>query len=279
MRKGYGFPYDSIGTSPDSSPDTLKDPPPLPSSRIDTSASQLSLRPKGTSRHGHLFQNRYKSIVCEEDAYFKELIRYIHLNPVRAGIVTDIPELDRYRWCGHGVIAGCTKNDWQDRDYVLRWFGKGAGEAKRAYHRYVEKGLGQGNRPELVGGGLIRSMGGWSKVVSMRRLGLKEQSDDRILGSGDFVNEIVGEADLNVRQRFLDHERAERIQKDIREQCRKQGANIEELRAGSRRPEVSRLRRRIAMGLLEEYGVPMAEIARLVGVTTSAISKMVRRSG
>jgi len=116
-------------------------------------------------------------------------------------------------------------------------------------------------------------------VVSMRRLGLKEQSDDRILGSGDFVNEIIGEADLNVRQRFSDHEHAERIQKHIRDQCREQGANIAELRAGSRRPEVSRLRRRIAMGLLEEYGVPMAEIARLVGVTTSAISKMVRRSG
>jgi hypothetical protein len=90
-------------------------------------------------------------------------------------------------------------------------------------------------------------------VVSMRRLGLKEQSDDRILSSRDFVNEIVWEADLTVRQRFSDHERAERIQKHIREQCREQGANIEELRAGSRRPEVSRLPWRIAIGLLEEY--------------------------
>ena len=104
-------------------------------------------------RHGHLFQNRYKSIVCEEDAYFKELIRYIHLNPVRAGTVKGLAELDQYQWCGHGVVTGHAGNEWQDRDYVLSWFGKREGDARRAYRRYVEEGLGQGRRPELVGGG------------------------------------------------------------------------------------------------------------------------------
>ena len=158
------------------------------------------------------------------------------------------------------------------------WQRGGRGEARVS--QICGKRTGPGESSRTGGGaGLIRSMGGWSEVVSISRLGLKEKSDDRILGSGDFVNEIVGEADLNVRQRFSDHERAERIQKHIREQCREQRVNVEELRAGSRRPEVSRLRRRIAMGLLEAYGVPMAEIARLVGVTTSAISKIVRRSG
>jgi len=77
------------------------------------------------SRHGHLFQNRYKSIICEEDIYFKELIRYIHLNPLRAGLVKSMTKLDWYRWCGHAVILGRIKNEWQDREYVLRWFGKG----------------------------------------------------------------------------------------------------------------------------------------------------------
>ena len=50
-------------------------------------------------RHGHLFQNRYKSIVVEEDAYFQELVRYIHLNPLRAGVIDSIYKLERYRWC------------------------------------------------------------------------------------------------------------------------------------------------------------------------------------
>jgi hypothetical protein len=81
-------------------------------------------------RHGRLFQNRYKSIVCEEDNYFKELVRYIHLNPFRANMVETPAKLERYRWCRHGVVLGRQENDWQDRDYVLKWFGKKHGEAK-----------------------------------------------------------------------------------------------------------------------------------------------------
>ena len=55
-------------------------------------------------RHGHLFQNRYKSILCEEDPYLLELVRYLHLNPLRAKIVPDLDGLDSYRYAGHRVI-------------------------------------------------------------------------------------------------------------------------------------------------------------------------------
>jgi REP element-mobilizing transposase RayT len=55
-------------------------------------------------RHGQLFQNRYKSILCQEDLYLKELVRYIHLNPMRAKLVSDLKALDRYRWCVIGKI-------------------------------------------------------------------------------------------------------------------------------------------------------------------------------
>ncbi len=71
-------------------------------------------------RHGHLFQNRYKSIVCEEEPYFKQLVRYIHLNPLRAKLVESFAKLNSYRWCGHSVVVGIEKNHWQDRDYVLK---------------------------------------------------------------------------------------------------------------------------------------------------------------
>jgi hypothetical protein len=60
----------------------------------------------------------------------KELVRYIHLNPLRANIVENLAKLDSYRYCGHSVLMGKVKNDWQDRDYVLKWFGTKEGEAK-----------------------------------------------------------------------------------------------------------------------------------------------------
>ncbi|UCF83876.1 MAG: transposase, partial [Desulfobacteraceae bacterium] len=78
------------------------------------------------------------------------------------------------------------KYECQDRDYVLSWFDKKAGEAKRAYRKYVKEGIVQGRRPDLVGGGLIRSLGGWSEVLSLRSEKERVLSDERILGSGDF---------------------------------------------------------------------------------------------
>lgn len=61
-------------------------------------------------RSGHLFQNRYKSVVCEKDPYLLELIRYIHLNPLRAKVVTDLKALDEYPWTGHSILLGKRKN-------------------------------------------------------------------------------------------------------------------------------------------------------------------------
>ena len=57
-------------------------------------------------RYDHLFQNRYKSIVCQEDVYLKELVRYIYLNLLRAGLVRDLKELNRNPWSGYSALAG-----------------------------------------------------------------------------------------------------------------------------------------------------------------------------
>ncbi len=74
-------------------------------------------------RHGQVFQNRYKSILCQEDAYLKELVRYIHLNPLRARLVNDLKGLDKYPFSGHSVLMGKKKLGWQDADYVLKLYG------------------------------------------------------------------------------------------------------------------------------------------------------------
>ena len=78
-------------------------------------------------RCGHLFQNRYKSILCEEDPYLLELVRYIHLKPIIAKLVDDYRALSKYAYCGHRVILGGQKQDWQDMEYVLGLFGVSTG--------------------------------------------------------------------------------------------------------------------------------------------------------
>ena len=146
-------------------------------------------------RHGKVFQNRYKSILCQEDVYLKELVRYIHLNPLRAKLVLNLAELERFPWSGHGVLTGRLKQDWQDSEYVLSLFGHKVGEARRRYRAYIEKGVGMGRRPEFTGGGMIRSVGGWDAVKAMRRGQLRLKGDERILGDSDFVENVLKYAD------------------------------------------------------------------------------------
>jgi REP element-mobilizing transposase RayT len=131
-------------------------------------------------RIGHLFQNRYKSILCQEEPYRLELVRYIHLNPLRTKQVGSFKRLDWYRCSGHSAVMGNRPNDWQAADAVLRFFGKSASSARRQYRRFVEQGIALGRRPERSGGGLIRSLGGWAAVKSMRRARESVKSDERI---------------------------------------------------------------------------------------------------
>jgi len=164
-------------------------------------------------RSGHLFQNRYKSVVCEEDPYLLELIRYIHLNPLRAKLVQGLKELDKYRWTGHSAILGKRKNPLifylpsnkkrekpekslaeKTIEDVLLYFGDKLGEARRRYRQFVKNGVDQGSRPELQGGGLVRSAGGDKRGLLGRKKQVREKGDERILGSGDFVNEALSKA-------------------------------------------------------------------------------------
>lgn len=222
-------------------------------------------------RNGHLFQNRYKSIVCEEDPYLLELVRYIHLNPLRAKIVKNLGELDHFPWGSHSVLMGKQKNEWQEKEYVLGRFGKERSEAIRAYRKFIEEGVAQGRRPELTGGGLIRSLGGWSRVLALRKTGERAEHDVRVLGGGDFVVGILSEAEKNLKRQIRNRKDKDRVDRIIRKQCKEANIREEELRAGGKRREVTKVRREIAYRLSREMGLSLAEIARQLGVGTSAI--------
>ena len=154
-------------------------------------------------RHGHLFQNRYKSILCQEDLYLLELVRYIHLNPLRAGIVEELKGLDTYPYCGHYALMGKTEPGFQDVDYILNLFGGKVLEARRHYLEFVKKGVAAGRRPDLTGGGLVRSAGGWSALRAMRNCESRMKGDERILAQGDFVETVLKAAQENLDRKSM----------------------------------------------------------------------------
>jgi putative transposase len=223
-------------------------------------------------RSGHLFQNRFKSTICEEEPYFLEFVRYIHLNPVRARLVETIDDLDSYRWSGHRVLIGRVANSWQDCEYVLTWFGKTKKAATRAYRKFMEAGLSQGKRIDLDGGGLLRSLGGPTERGKDRVF-----ADERILGTGEFVKELLGAADERRRHCLSIIERMERMKQTIAERCGAEGIEVGAIMGGSRANPIPRLRSELAAHLVEELGISYAEVARHLGVSPSAITRMLSR--
>ncbi|MFZ0613832.1 MAG: transposase, partial [Desulfobacterales bacterium] len=145
-------------------------------------------------RSGHLFQNRYKSVLCQEETYLLELVRYIHLNPLRAKLVKDLSELDKYPYSGHRVLMDKGNHPWQDAEYVLKRFGRTTTVARRKYREFVAGGIAAGKRPDLVGGGLVRSMGGWAAVKALRKAKVYMKGDEWILGDSDFTEQVLGQA-------------------------------------------------------------------------------------
>jgi len=117
-------------------------------------------------RAGHLFQGRYKAVLVDGDSYLLELVRYIHLNPVRCGMVNDPEE---YPWSSHKAYLGKEFLSWLTTDWLLGHFGKSLAKARSGYRAFVMDGLGEEYRPEFHGG----------------------QEDPRLLGDDGFVDKCL----------------------------------------------------------------------------------------
>lgn len=229
-------------------------------------------------RHGQLFQNRYKSIICQEDAYLKELVRYIHLNPLRAKIVSDISELNTYAYCGHSAIMNKKKRSWQDIGYVLSYFGKSLREARKRYRQYVESGIEEGRRPELVGGGLIRSMGGWKAVKGARLSGQdRMKGDHRILGDSAFVMEVLAEAEEKFERFYELKSKGYDLDTVVQKVCRIFRVEPDEIYSKSRQKIRAEARGLYCYWAVVELGYSLADLARLLGMTGQGVGYAVRR--
>ncbi len=277
-------------------------------------------------RSGHLFQNRYKSIVCEEDTYLLELIRYIHLNPIRAGVVTDLKELDQYPWAGHSAILGKMKNPLMPKqsninsirhsytaryaghidhtgverevhlpgqfssmsspggnqkylaektiEDVLLYFGRNFSMARKRYRRFVKQGVDQGSRPELQGGGLVRSAGGEKIGLLGRGKEEREQFDQRILGSGEFVANVLKDANEILEKRVKYNISIADL---IYRVCSKFDIEAGDLISKNRKRQLSQARAVICYLAINELGYTGVQIGKELKMSGRGVSRCVER--
>ncbi|MFO7738871.1 MAG: transposase [Desulfatiglandaceae bacterium] len=229
------------------------------------------------NRYGHLFQNRFRSILCQEDSYLLELVRYIHLNPIRAGLVSEYKNLSWYAYCGHAAIMGRRKVDWQDTDYVLGFFGNKEAGARIEYSRFVRVGIEQGRRPDLTGGGLLRSHGGWTRVKLLRDTGDYQKGDERILGDGQFVKEVLAKAEEGFKERYQLKAKGYNLEKLIKRVAEITDVTPEQIKDGRRDAKRTKARSILCYWATEKLGLAQSQLALILNRTQSAIVYAVRR--
>jgi putative transposase len=197
-------------------------------------------------RSGHLFQGRYKAVLVDADVYLQELIRYIHLNPVRAGIVREPKD---YPWSGHRAYLGLETIPWLTTDWVLLQFSGRLSMARRAYERFVSEGKGGGRREEYYSG---------------------SGSDSRILGDDTFIKEVLGEKKGMPRSKLS-------LDIVMKEVCRHYSVKERELGRSNRDRRISEVRGMVAWLVLELGVCPLRKLGKLTGRDVTTLSSAAKR--
>ena len=229
-------------------------------------------------RRGHLFQNRFKSILCQRDSYFLELVRYIHLNPLRAKIVDSLEELDRYKYSGHSVVLGRNKKaEWQNTEEVTGMFGDYLSAARRSYRSFIKKGIAEGKRQDLSGGGLLRSAGGWEGVKALREEKVYQKNDERILGDSNFVEQVMSSAEEAMERKYKLSAEGVNLDSLTNRVSKIFGVKEKEIWSPGKFRRMVEARSVLCYWAVRELGVSMTMLSREIGISVAAISGSVIR--
>ena len=226
-------------------------------------------------RKGYVYQNRYKSILCQEDAYLLELVRYIHLNPVRAGIVKTFAELDHYPWTGHSAFAGKIEREFQSVGEILLRFGPDKNQAVIGYRKFIQDGWDTGHRQDLMGYGIKRSAIGWGGDSKSNHSQVPWRGDERILGDEKFVQEAIRRA----KEIMIKREKYQRagwsLDQLAKRVCKLMSVSAADLQKKGRKNQISFAKGLLAYWAYRELGINGAEIARFLNIARPAVSKMI----
>ena len=228
-------------------------------------------------RIGQIFHNRYKSILCQQEPYLLELVSYIHLNPLRARLVESLDQLGSYPYGGHSALMGKCPNAWQDVDTMLSLFGRRTSSARSAYRSFVEKGIAAGKRPELTGGGLIRSVGGWGALKLLGKSKVHLKGDERILGDSDFVAAVLEAQNEKLERRYRLESGGVDIEKAIKRAADISGLTAAQIRTPGKEPWRVQARSLVCYWAVRELGMTTVAVSKVLGICQTAVTKAVAR--
>ena len=220
-------------------------------------------RKKSNSR-GYLFQDRYKSIVTQDQLYIEEIVRYIHLNPIKGGMCKSIAELDAFPWSGHTVLIGKKKMSIQNVHDVLKRFDSNEKRAIRKYRLFLQEGM-KAQEPSIVSS----LCAGAQQSENIHNTGCW------VIGNKEFIAKAVaGERAAKTRlaqhakEGISIHEVAKRINKKF-------GLREEEIKKRGRKNTRSMARKFFAYTCYRQFQFPVIQIARYLGVSSPSVSNLI----
>lgn len=194
------------------------------------------------------------------------------------GIVKDLTQLNTYAYSGHSAIMGKVEHPWQDVNYVLVIFGKSVKGAKKAYLSYVQAGYDQGRRAEFSGGGLIRSLAGWSEISKTKlEGGIHAKSDERILGESSFVSDILSEANEKYERKYELKRQGYDLTRVVMKVSEIFKLDAEEILSKGKQQKKVKARSLFCYWAAKEMETSLTELSKKIGISVPAVGYSVER--
>lgn len=233
---------------------------------------------KKYKRHGPLFQNRFKSLLCQEDSYFKELLRVVHLAPIEAGIVKTLQDLKKYEFSGHGTIMNTLEHFWQDSEHALSFFAQTETAARKKYQSFIKEGFDKGVDLKMFSGGLVKNPAGWTESRKSRvPVQQKVKGDERILGDFKFVTSVLSRAKQPLDEAYKLKGKGIDFADVEKQATRKFGIKKIDLYSKSRKQHIVNARSVFMFWANRKLGFSCTELARRFKLTQPAVSYAVER--
>jgi hypothetical protein len=172
---------------------------------------------------------------------------------------------------------GKKSNTWQDVGYILRLFSDKVSEARRRYRQYIQRGIAEGRRPDLVGGGLVRSIGGWSAVKALRRTGAHMKGDERILGNSDFVKQVLEAGNEKLERKYFYQARGYDFNWLVDRVAQVLGMEQEDVLRPGKYVKTVKARSILCYWATRELGISTVQLAKQLKLAQSTVSQSVLR--
>ncbi|MBU4001780.1 MAG: transposase, partial [Proteobacteria bacterium] len=184
---------------------------------------------------------------------------------------------DQYSWSGHSIIINAPEETWQNIQYVYGIFSDEEKQAREKYREFVEKGISIGKRPELTGGGLLRSSGGWAALKGFRKVGIRVKGDERILGDSDFVETALKTAKEAFEEKYDLKMKGFDFELVIKRVAEEMGIHLDVVTAFGKSPQTVQARSLLCFWAHRKLGMSTIEIAKRLKMSQPAVSRSSKR--